>query len=107
MKITDYYNSASEDVLLFLEDLDDQMNNSEFLKNNLTERMVYFTQYVNRLHEGSYSYLEAISEFCISHDISHDDVQKLISDEMKANLYIECVKNNMIKDDEQLGNIGL
>jgi hypothetical protein len=107
MKINDYYNSAGNDVLLFLEDLEEQMDNSEFFKTNLVDRMKYFTEYVNRLHNGSYSYLEAIAEFCSSHDISHEDVQKLISHELKAQLYLECIANNMIKDDEQIGNIGL
>jgi hypothetical protein len=108
MLINNYYDTLKQDddVLLFLEE--EQMQSNDFLQNNLSDRMVYFSQYVRRLHDGEYTYLEAIVEFCQSHDISYEDAIKLLSPDLKSQLEIECIKNKMIKqDDNELGSFTL
>lgn len=94
----DWENDLEENELLhfFVTDMEDGLDNTEFLRNNLRDRIIYFTKYVRDLHKGGYSYLEAIVDFCDKHDMDYDDCNKYVSPDLKGDIYLEAIKNNQI-----------
>lgn len=91
----------NDDTLIFLRQEDEMDKNPDFLQENLQERMVYFTRWVDDLVDnGGYTYLEAIADFADKHDIEYEKTVKYISGELKQKIYQEAVKLNMIKNNE-------
>ena len=96
----------SELLHFFVADMEDSLETNTFLQNNLQERILYFTRWIRGLHGGGYTYLEAIIDFCDKHDIEYEDCTKLISPDLKGDVYLESIKNNRIKNDN-IGELSL
>lgn len=95
-----------EELNFFVENMA-QDNTTEIFHINNVDRLIYFHRFVRELHEGSYSYLEAIVEFGKMHDLDADMCAKLISADLKNDIYNEAVANRMIKSENIIANIGL
>ena len=90
----------------FVADMEENLETNQFLQNNLQERIIYFTKWVRNLHAGGYTYLEAIIDFCDKHDIDYEYCTKLVSPDLKSDMYMEAVKNNQIIDNS-IGDLTL
>ena len=95
-----------EELNFFVENMAQDESN-DFLQNNQVDRLIYFHRFVRELHEGSYSYLEAIVEFGKKHDLDADMCAKLISADLRNDIYNEAIKSKMLKRDVEISNIGL
>ena len=95
-----------EQLNFFVQDMEEQLETSEFLKNSYQDRLVHFYKYVERLHNGNYTYLEAILEFSKEYDLEYEDCAKLISPSLKSLIENECMTNNQLKH-EDIGSLGL
>jgi hypothetical protein len=97
--------TEDESLHFYVQDLGDSLDNTTFLGNNLQDRIMYFHRYVRDLHTGGYTYLEAIVKFCDEHDIEYEDSVKLISPDLKGEMWFEAINNNQIKN-QDVGQIG-
>lgn len=87
-----------EDLLIFLQaEENDLQKNDEFFETNYNERLLYFHQWVEKLHKGSFTYLEAIANFAEEHDIEVEKCAKYISADLKQKIYEESVALNLMK----------
>lgn len=98
--------TEDEGLNFFVYDMELTMENNLVIGNNLVERILYFVKYVRNLNAGGYTLLESIVEFCNKHDLEYEDVVKLITPELKSDIYLEAVHSNLIKD-STITNIGL
>lgn len=96
---------ADDDILVFLDEWN-EMESSEFLQQNSQARVLYFNQFIRSLHDGDYSYLEAIVEFAKIHDIEYEQAIKLITPDLKARIEEEAINSKMLKR-ENVNKIGL
>lgn len=92
------YNDEEGMLNFFVKDLEDTLDNIQ--GNNKQERVVYFTKWILNLHDNGYTYLEAIVNFCDSHDIDYEDSAKLISHDLKSKMYEEALQLNQLKSDD-------
>lgn len=90
---------SSEDALmLFTQSMEDDMEkDNNFLETNFQERVLYFTRWIDSLHDGGLTYLEAIVDFCDKHDVEYENITKLITESMKMKIYDEAVSLNQVK----------
>lgn len=95
-----------EQLNFFVQDMEEQLETSEFLKNSYQDRLLHFHKYVDKLHNGNYTYLEAILEFSKEYDLEYADCAKLISPSLKGLIEIECTSNNQLKP-QDIGTLGL
>ena len=95
-----------EELNFFVQDMEIQLESSEFLKNTYQDRLLHFHKYVSRLHEGNYTYLEAILEFCKEYDLEYSECVKLISPSLMGEIELECSRNNQLKS-QDIGSLGL
>lgn len=98
--------TADEDLNFFVYNMEITVENNLIIGNNLADRILYFVKYVRNLNAGGYTLLESIVEFCNKHDLEYDDAVKLITPELKSDIYLEAVQSNQIKD-TTISNIGL
>lgn len=98
--------NSDEQLNFFVQDMEDQLQTSEFLKNSYQDRLVHFHKYVNRLYDGNYTYLEAILEFSKEYDLEYTDCVKLISPSLHGDIERECQLNNQLKH-QDIGSLGL
>ena len=93
--------SPDDALMLFAQSMEDDMEkNQNFLDDNHQQRIQFFTLWVNNLHDGGLTYLEAIVDFCDKHDVEYDKVTKLITETMRQQIYDEAVSFNQIKRTE-------
>jgi hypothetical protein len=97
---------TDEQLNFFVQDMEEQLETSEFLKNSYQDRLLHFHKYVNRLHDGNYTYLEAILEFSKEYDLEYTDCVKLISPSLLGLIEMECTSNNQLKS-QDIGRLGL
>lgn len=97
MQIMQNQLEKDEQLNFFVQDMEENLESSEFLKNSYQDRILHFHRYVRRLHEGNYTYLEAILEFAQEHDLEYTDCVKLISPDLKSEIELECSINNQLK----------
>lgn len=95
-----------EQLNFFVQDMEEQLETSEFLKNSYQDRLLHFHKYVDKLHNGNYTYLEAILEFSKEYDLEYVDCVKLISPDLKGKIELECMINNQLKP-QDIGSLGL
>lgn len=88
---------SDEQLNFFVQDMESNLESSEFLQNNYRDRILHFTKYVENLHNGDYTYLEAILEFSKEHDLEYTDCVKLITPDLKSKIESECLINNQLK----------
>lgn len=98
--------TADEDLNFFVYNMELTVENNLVIGNNLADRILYFVKYVRNLNAGGYTLLESIVDFCNKHDLEYDDVVKLITPELKSDIYMEAVHFKLIKD-ATISNIGL
>lgn len=90
--------SQEEALLLFAEDMENNMEkDQDFFTSNLQKRISYFNTWVENLHDGGLTYLEAIVDFCDKHDVEYENTTKLISENLKIKIYEEAASLNQIK----------
>jgi hypothetical protein len=92
----------SEDILVFVDDMENTLETNEFLQNNLQDVMKIFSQYVRRLHDGGYTYVEAIIDFCDNHDLAYEDCTKYICPDLLAEVRDEAIQLKQIKKIESV-----
>jgi hypothetical protein len=101
-----HLHDTDEQLNFFVQDMEEQLETSEFLKNSYQDRLLHFHKYVNRLHDGNYTYLEAILEFSKEYDLEYTDCVKLISPSLLGLIEMECTNNNQLKS-QDIGRLGL
>ena len=89
---------VDEELNFFISNLEEDLDN--ILGNNKQDRILYFTVYVRNLHDGGFTYLESIAKFCEEHDIEYEDSVKLISEDLKSDLFKEAIHLNQLKNYE-------
>lgn len=68
-----------------------------------------FSQEVDELHVGSYSYLDAILELCKKYEIEVVSANKFITASLKKKIEAEAVRLNLIKREHvpaEVPNVG-
>jgi hypothetical protein len=90
----------NEDILTFVGDMANTLETNEFLQNNLQDVMKIFSQYVRRLHTGGYTYIEAIADFCETHDIAYEDCTKYICPDLLIDIREEAIQLKQIKQNQ-------
>ena len=90
----------NEQLNFFVQDMENNLESSEFLQNSYQDRILHFHRYVRNLHNNAYTYLEAIVEFSKEHDLEYEACVKLISEDLKTDIEAECSFNNQLKDKE-------
>lgn len=86
-----------DDLLIFLQEEPQMEKNLEFFDENTTERIGYFHKWVYKLHDGGFTYMEAIINFCEEHDVEYEYITKVVSPQLKQDLYDECIEFNLMK----------
>lgn len=91
-----------EELLLFVRQTEEENmdKNVEFFDINYNEKIKYFHTYIEELHDNSFTYLEALAEFCRKFDIDEEKVAKYISPSLRDAIYEESVKLNLMKKDK-------
>lgn len=89
---------SEEALLLFAQDMENNMEqDQDFFTSNLQKRIAYFNKWVEDLHAGGLTYIEAIVNFCDKHDVEYESTTKLISESLKVKIYEEATSLNQIK----------
>lgn len=71
--------------------------NPDFFDDNPTKKIAYFHEWVYKLHNGGFTFIEAIINFCDTHDVEYEYVTKIISSQLKSDLEQECISFNIMK----------
>lgn len=86
-----------EEQLLVFQSTENMEVNPNFFDDNPTEKVAHFHEWVYKLHNGGFTFMEAIINFCDIHDVEYEYVNKIISPQLKIDLEQECVSLNIMK----------
>lgn len=86
-----------EQLLVFQNNEEIVDANPNFFDDNTTEKVAHFHEWVYKLHNGGFTFMEAIINFCDIHDVEYEYVNKIISAQLKTDLEQECISFNIMK----------